>query len=99
MLLIIALGAGCGAPPAPSGSAAPSAAPAPGAAAPQQSLALTYAYPDNAATDATAQALIKAYTSSHPDVQITARPLPAKEYAQQLLGQLESNPPDLFLSA
>jgi ABC-type glycerol-3-phosphate transport system substrate-binding protein len=76
------------------GAAAPNAAPAAG-----QPAAIAYAFPDDTPTMTAADALIKAYSSLNPAVQIAAQPLPAKDYAQQLLTRLGSNAPDLFVSA
>jgi multiple sugar transport system substrate-binding protein len=94
--LVAMLGAACGAPAA---TTAPTGVPA--AAAPPtavQASTLTYAFPDDAASSAAAQALIEAYIKAHPGVQIVPQPLPSKDYAQQLLGRLDSDPPDLFVS-
>jgi multiple sugar transport system substrate-binding protein len=92
LALLAMLGAACGAPTA---VAPPTAVALPTAA---QATSLTYAFPDDPASSAAAQALIEAYTKAHPGVQIVPQPLPAKDYAQQLLGRLDSNPPDLFVS-
>src|SRR5437867_2699503 len=81
--------------------AVPAAGPAPAAGTPSEShqpVTFTYAFPDDADSAATAAALIKTYTAAHPNIQITARPLPAKDYTQQLLGQLDHGGPDLFVS-
>jgi multiple sugar transport system substrate-binding protein len=86
---------------APAASAAPTVAPAP-TQAPTPSptpATLTFVFPDDQASAAAATAQIKAYTSEHPEVQITARPLPAADYAQQLLTSIDAGAPDLFVSA
>jgi multiple sugar transport system substrate-binding protein len=86
--LIVTLTAGCGGAPAPV---------APAAAVPPTTL--TYAFPDDVASSAAATALIKAYAAAHPEIQITPQPLPAKDYAQQLLTRIDGDAPDLFVSA
>ncbi|HEX5690684.1 MAG TPA: extracellular solute-binding protein, partial [Roseiflexaceae bacterium] len=92
LVLLALLGAACGAPASNSSAVAtqPTAA--------STATTLTYAFPDDAASTAAAQALIAAYKQAHAGVEIVPQPLPAKEYAQQLLSRLESNPPDLFVS-
>ncbi len=69
-----------------------------GGAPASQQVTLTYAYPDDPANSAAAAELIKAYTAANPQVRIQALPLPAQDYAQQLLTRLESGAPDLFVS-
>jgi multiple sugar transport system substrate-binding protein len=64
----------------------------------RQSLTLTYAFPDDATSSAAATALINAYTTGHPEIQITPQPLPATDYLQQLLTRIDSGPPDMFVS-
>jgi multiple sugar transport system substrate-binding protein len=91
LALLAVLGVACG---APSASAPAAEAPSTAAAA----TTLTYAFPDDAASSAAAQALIAAYTKARPGIQIVPQPLPAKDYAQQLLARLENNPPDMFVS-
>jgi len=113
LLLTTVITAGCGAAPAstagtvaPASSAtsqaplasaalAPSPAPSPGA----QQTALTYAFPDDQASALAATELVKVYTAAHPEVQINAKPLPAKDYPQQLLAQIDADAPDLFVTA
>jgi ABC-type glycerol-3-phosphate transport system substrate-binding protein len=110
LLVIAGLVAGCGGaaaptapalsqaptvPPAPTEAAAPTAVPAPSPAP----ATLTYAFPDDQASVAAATAQIKAYSSTHPEVQITAKPLPATEYPKQLLATIDTGMPDLFVSA
>jgi multiple sugar transport system substrate-binding protein len=111
LLVVAAIIAGCGA--APAAAPAPTAAPATAAPPPTVAAAapttapspsptpaeLTYAFPDDAASVAAATTLIKAYTSAHPEIEITAKPLPAGDYAQQLLVTLETGAPDIFASA
>jgi ABC-type glycerol-3-phosphate transport system substrate-binding protein len=60
---------------------------------------LTFAFPDDQTSSAAATAQIKAYASAHPEVQITAKPLPAAEYPKQLLATIDTGMPDLFVSA
>src|SRR5439155_2364160 len=86
--LIVMLTAGCGGAPTPG---------APAAANPPTTL--TYAFPDDAANSEAANALIKAYAAAHPEIQITPQPLPAKDYAQQLLTRVDGAAPDMFVSA
>ncbi len=81
-----------------------SAGPAVGTAVPSaqvaaQQVALTYAFPDDDANARAATELIQAYTAANPNVRITAMPLPAKEYPQQLLARLGAGAPDLFVGA
>src|SRR4029079_18601414 len=111
LLVVAAFVAGCGGAPAP--TAAPAVAQAPAAAlAPTEILApttqtvaspmpasLTFAFPDDQTSSAAATAQIKAYASAHPEVQITAKPLPAAEYPKQLLATIDTGMPDLFVSA
>jgi multiple sugar transport system substrate-binding protein len=59
---------------------------------------LTFAYPDDASTSAAAAAWLKSYSAARPDVQITPQPLPAQDYPQQLLGRLDTEAPDMFVS-
>jgi multiple sugar transport system substrate-binding protein len=92
LVLPMAFCAACGAP-----SASAPTAEAPPAA--RQTTTLTYAFPDDATSSAAAKALIDAYTKAHPNIQIVPQPLPAKDYAQQLLGRLDSAAPDIFVSA
>ncbi len=113
LLLAAMIVAGCGTAPAPaaaptSAAAAPTSAPAATvvpAAAPTSALApnaqpvtLTFAFPDDAASSAAALAQIAAYTSEHPTVQVTAKPLPAADYARQLLDSVDTTATDLFVS-
>jgi multiple sugar transport system substrate-binding protein len=65
-----------------------------------QPVTLTFAFPDDAASCATAMAQIAAYTSAHPEVQITAKPIAAADYARKLLESVDSNTTniDLFVS-
>jgi multiple sugar transport system substrate-binding protein len=111
VLLTAIILAGCGAAPAPASAptvapaataaaaAPPTAAPAPTSAlaAQPQPVALTFAFPDDAASAAAAMAQITAYTSEHPNVQVTAKPLPAADYARQLLESVGSNATDIDL--
>jgi multiple sugar transport system substrate-binding protein len=88
-------------------AAAPSAAGIPtegGAPAPTsvpatqpQPVTLTFAFPDDATSSAAALAQIAAYTSEHPDVQVTAKPFPAADYARRLLESVDSNATDIDL--
>jgi multiple sugar transport system substrate-binding protein len=109
VLLLAAIIAGCGTAPAP--AAAPTsvpaepAAPTSAAAAPTSvpaakpaPVTLTFAFPDDAASSAAALAQIAAYTGEHSGVQVTAKPLPAADYARQLLGSVDTNATDLFVS-
>src|SRR4051794_19111122 len=73
---------------------APTSAPA----SKPQPVPLTFAFPDDAASSAAALAQIAAYTSEHPDVQVTAKPLPAADYARQLLDSVGTSTTDLFVS-
>src|SRR5262245_15267468 len=86
LALIMALCAGCGAP----GVGVPAAS--------GQPLQLTYAFPNDATSSAAAAALIKAYTETRPEVAIAPLPLPAKDYAQELLTRVDSDPPDMFVN-
>ncbi|MEO7909299.1 MAG: sugar ABC transporter substrate-binding protein [Roseiflexaceae bacterium] len=86
-------------------TSAPAATAIPAAAAPtsptssnSQPVTLTFAFPDDAASSAAALAQIAAYTNEHPNVQVTAKPLPAADYAHQLLSSVETNATDLFVS-
>jgi multiple sugar transport system substrate-binding protein len=81
--------------PAPTAAAAPTGA----SAAQPESATLTFAFPDDATSSAAALAQIAAYTAEHPQVQVLAKPLPAADYARQLLGSLDTGAPDLFASA
>ncbi|HJZ47438.1 MAG TPA: sugar ABC transporter substrate-binding protein [Roseiflexaceae bacterium] len=87
--------------PAPTTAPARTTAPAPNSAPSPtpQPVALTFAFPDDAASAAASMAQIQAYTREHPEVQITAKPLPAADYARQLLDSIDSSAPDLFVSA
>jgi multiple sugar transport system substrate-binding protein len=105
LLLFITLLVGCSrasAPGATSETAAVSTS-APAAAvstsAPTTNISLTYAFPDDAASTAVATQLVQAYSFANPDVDIALQPLPAKEYAQQLLNTTGGTPPDIFVSA
>jgi multiple sugar transport system substrate-binding protein len=105
LLLAAIIVAGCGTAPAPaaaptSAAAAPTNAPAATSApaSKPQPVTLTFAFPDDAASSAAAMAQIAAYTSEHPDVQVTAKPLPAADYARQLLDSVDTNTTDLFVS-
>jgi multiple sugar transport system substrate-binding protein len=103
LLLTAVILAGCGAAPAPvaaptSAGAAPAAAAPTGApAANPQLVTLTFAFPDDQASSAAAMAQIAAYTSAHPDLQVTAKPFPAADYARQLLDSVDSNATDIDL--
>jgi multiple sugar transport system substrate-binding protein len=109
--LVAAFAAGCGAVNAPASAPVPSQVPAatlapasPPTSAPVPSpepVALTFAFPDDAASAAAAKAQIAAYTGEHPEVQITAKPIPAGEYARQLLDSADTSATDidLFVSA
>ena len=115
LLFVAALAAGCGTSPAPGAPAAPSQPPdatqaivptsgpapteAPALAPSPAPLALTFAFPDDATSSAAALAQIAAYTAEHPELQVIAKPLPAADYARQLLGSIETSAPDLFVSA
>lgn len=88
--LIAIICAGCGT-VAPPSTSAPSAE--------SRSATLTYAFPDDPASAATATAWIKGYAALNPAVQITAQPLPANAYAEQLLARIDQTAPDLFSSA
>jgi multiple sugar transport system substrate-binding protein len=90
MCLASALLAGCGAASAP--AAPPRATPAP-------QITLTYAFPDDPANTRAAAELIRAYTAANPGVQIASQPLPATDYASQLLARLGAAAPDLFVAA
>jgi len=81
----------------PARAAAPTTAPA----ASHPGVTLTFAFPDDAASSAAALAQIKAYSSEHPEVQVTAKPLPTADYARQLLDSVDSNASgiDLFVSS
>jgi multiple sugar transport system substrate-binding protein len=103
--------AGCGTSPAPAAAPSPPAAASQAAAvapeptaAPAASptpVALTFAFPDDAASSAAAMAQIAAYTGEHPGVLVNAKPIPAAEYARQLLDSVDTNTTeiDLFVSA
>jgi multiple sugar transport system substrate-binding protein len=78
-------------------AAATASAPSPQPAA--QQVALTFAFPDDAANTRAAAELIQAYTASNPSVRVTAMPLPAKDYPKQLLDSLGAGAPDLFVGA
>jgi multiple sugar transport system substrate-binding protein len=91
LFAIAALLVGC------SGATAPVAAPSAAPAA-RQLATLTYAFPDDSASTLAAEKLIKAYIATNPSVKITAQPLPAQDYPQQLLGRIGSGAPDLFVS-
>jgi multiple sugar transport system substrate-binding protein len=82
--------------PAATDAAAPTSVSAPK----PQPLTLTFAFPDDAASSAAALAQIAAYTSSHPEVKLTAKPLPATQYARKLLESVDTNATgiDLFVS-
>ncbi|MFL5803879.1 MAG: ABC transporter substrate-binding protein [Roseiflexaceae bacterium] len=86
LALVVALGAGCGAP----GVGTPSAS--------GQQVKLIYAFPNDATSSTAAAALIKAYTETRPDVAIAPLPLPAQDYAQQLLTRVDSDLPDMFVN-
>jgi multiple sugar transport system substrate-binding protein len=99
VLLLAAIIAGCGTAPAPaaaptSAAAAPTSVPA----AKPAPVTLTFAFPDDAASSAAALAQIAAYTGEHPGVQVTAKPLPAADYARRLLDSVDTNATDLFVS-
>ena len=70
-----------------------------GAPAARRQTVLTYAFPDDPTNTAVATALISAYMSSNPQFRIEAQPIPASDYAQQLLDRLDRNAPDLFFAA
>ena len=97
-LLLTAISvAGCGTAPAAlptSAAALPTSVPASNS----QPIALTFAFPDDAANSVAALAQIAAYTGAHPNVQVTAKPLPAADYARQLLDSVDTNTTDLFIS-
>ncbi|HEU5097598.1 MAG TPA: hypothetical protein VFU22_01040, partial [Roseiflexaceae bacterium] len=116
LLFAAVLAAGCGTAPAPATPAATSALaatnpPAPTSAPAAQSptaasiqsepVSLTFAFPDDANSSAAALAQIAAYTGEHPGVQVLAKPLPAGDYARQLLDSVDTNVTDidLFVSA
>jgi multiple sugar transport system substrate-binding protein len=103
MVLAAALVVGCGAAPASSPTTSAPAASPPTAAPPTSAAlpgaALSFAFPDDAANARSAAELIAAYTTARPDVAIEPQPLPAQDYAQQLLAKLESDAPDLFVGA
>jgi multiple sugar transport system substrate-binding protein len=83
---------------APTSGAASTEAPAP---APSPApVALTFAFPDDATSSAAALAQIAAYAGEHPGVQVNAKPLPAADYARQLLDSAATNMNaiDLFVS-
>lgn len=68
-------------------------APAPAAAPPT----LNFAYPDDAASQAAAEGMQRAFAASNPGVTLALRPLPAAGYAEALGAQLaDDDPPDLF---
>jgi len=77
----------------PTAAAAPTSVPA----TQPQPVTLTFAFPDDAANSAAAMAQIAAYTSEHPDVQVTAKPFPAIDYARMLLENVDSNTTDIDL--
>jgi ABC-type glycerol-3-phosphate transport system substrate-binding protein len=85
---------------APAAALAPTEIPAPTTqpAASPAPAALTYAFPDDQVSSAAATAQIKAYASAHPQVQVTAKPLPAAEYPKQLLATIDTGLADLFVS-
>jgi multiple sugar transport system substrate-binding protein len=87
LFLALTLLAGCD--PRPAANTAPGAG---------QPLTLTFAFPDDASSSAAATAWLKAYAGVHPEIQITPQPLPAQDYPQQLLGQLDAAAPDMFVS-
>lgn len=94
LALIAIVAAGCG--------SAPATGPAPTAGAPSAaggSATLTYAFPDDPASSAAAADWIKGYAAVNPSVKIAAQPLPAKDYAAQLIARVDQSPPDLFVSA
>src|SRR6266545_3887432 len=62
-----------------------------------QPVTLAFAFPDDAASSAAAMAQIAAYTSDHPQVQVTAKPLPAADYARKLLDSVTTNTNDIDL--
>ena len=112
LLLAAIIVAGCGTAPAPaaaptSAAAAPTSVPANRPHPPAQPLrhtaskpapvTLTFAFPDDAASSAAALAQIAAYTSEHPKVQVTAKPLPAADYARELLDSVDTNTTDIDL--
>jgi multiple sugar transport system substrate-binding protein len=90
LTLIAIICAGCGTVSSP-GTSAPSAVP--------RSSTLTYAFPDDPTSAATATAWIKGYAAVNPAIHITAQPLPANAYAEQLLARIDQTAPDLFSSA
>ena len=63
-----------------------------------QTATITYAFPDDPASTDEATKLIEAYQAANPTIQIKPQPLPASEYAQQLLTQVHNNALDLFVS-
>jgi multiple sugar transport system substrate-binding protein len=85
--------------PAPTTAATPNLASAPTSipAAQSQPVTLTFAFPDDAASSAAAMAQVAAYTSEHPNVQVTAKPFPAADYARRLLDSVDTNTTDIDL--
>jgi multiple sugar transport system substrate-binding protein len=79
--------------PAPAQGGAPTAAPA----AQDQPVALAFAFPDDPASSAAALAQIAAYSGDHPQVHITAKPLPAADYSRALLDGVGSAGADIDL--
>jgi multiple sugar transport system substrate-binding protein len=58
---------------------------------------LTYAFPDDSASRAAAEAVVAGFAAENPTVQIELRPLPAASYAQALAEQQGTHSlPDLF---
>jgi multiple sugar transport system substrate-binding protein len=111
--IVLVLATSCGAAPAPA-SAPTSAAPAPtdaSAASPaplpttatqptaQATIALQFAFPDDAASARAAEGLIKAYSETNPAIVIAPLPLPAADYPKQLLARIGAGDPDLFVGA
>jgi multiple sugar transport system substrate-binding protein len=110
---IIVAGCATAPAPAAAPTSAPAATSAPPASAPTsatavpaptsapaskpQPVTLTFAFPDDAASSAAAMAQIAAYTGEHPEVQVTAKPLPAADYARRLLDSVDTTATDVDL--
>jgi multiple sugar transport system substrate-binding protein len=114
IVLVIAAGCGAPAPataptsaaPAPTGAPVPTAAPIPSTATQataqataQATIALQFAFPDDAASARAAEGLIQAYSEANSAITIAPLPLPAADYSKQLLARIAAGGPDLFVGA
>jgi multiple sugar transport system substrate-binding protein len=83
--------------PAAVAPTSPATAPTSAPAATGSPVTLTFAFPDDATSSAAALAQIKAYTGEHPGVQVTTKPIPAADYARQLLDSVGATTTDIDL--